>query len=308
MANNINFNKLVELAMEEKDFSHMRPVIEKELLHYDILFALSQAGILNELVFQGGTSLRLCHGSSRFSEDLDFAGGKEFTSINLINMKNCLESYIGKRYGLEIVIKEPKELKTDPVYAEVHVDKWQLSITTAPGQKSMPKQRIKIEVANVEAYTSEIMALQANYEFLPDGYSDTLLKVESLTEIMADKLIALANTSKYVRYRDIWDLRWLKQKGASVDSNLIKRKIEDYKIENYIKKVKDIKTRLPEIINGDKFKSEMKRFIPINIQNNTLNKEQFYPYLLTEIVKLYDQLELELELNGDNDELEFPMA
>jgi hypothetical protein len=77
------------------------------------------------------------------------------------------------------------------------VDKWQVSVTTAPEQKSIPRQRIKIEIASIEAYTSETMALQANYEFLPDGYADTLLKVETLDEIMADKLISLAKAEFY---------------------------------------------------------------------------------------------------------------
>jgi predicted nucleotidyltransferase component of viral defense system len=101
------------------------------------------------------------------------------------------------------VVREQSEFRG------INVDKWQVSVTTAPKQKSIPRQRIKIEIANIEAYTSETMALQANYEFLPDGYADTLLRVETLDEIMADKLISLANTEKYIRHRDIWDLRWL---------------------------------------------------------------------------------------------------
>ncbi|CDG92427.1 hypothetical protein XBP1_330002 [Xenorhabdus bovienii str. puntauvense] len=32
--------------------------------------------------FQGGTSLSLCYGGNRFSEDLDFAGGKDFRPAN----------------------------------------------------------------------------------------------------------------------------------------------------------------------------------------------------------------------------------
>ena len=35
-----DFLTLVELAMRAEGYAHMRPVIEKELLHYDILFAL----------------------------------------------------------------------------------------------------------------------------------------------------------------------------------------------------------------------------------------------------------------------------
>ena len=37
---------LVELAMREEGYSHMRPVIEKELLHYDLLFVLDKQGLL----------------------------------------------------------------------------------------------------------------------------------------------------------------------------------------------------------------------------------------------------------------------
>lgn len=54
------------------------PVVEKELLHYRILSAMQDGGLFGPIVFQGGTSLRLCHGSPRYSEDLDFAGGTGF--------------------------------------------------------------------------------------------------------------------------------------------------------------------------------------------------------------------------------------
>lgn len=39
------------------------PVVEKELLHYRILSAMQDGGFFGPIVFQGGTSLRLCHGS-----------------------------------------------------------------------------------------------------------------------------------------------------------------------------------------------------------------------------------------------------
>ena len=37
-----NFAQLVNKAMQVENVSHMRSVIEKELLHYDILFALEK--------------------------------------------------------------------------------------------------------------------------------------------------------------------------------------------------------------------------------------------------------------------------
>ena len=88
------FLTLVDLAMREPGRLHMRPVIEKELLHYDILFALDNADLLDKLTFQGGTSLRLCYGAPRFSEDLDFAGG-----INFLVRPMLLQGY-GRGSGL----------------------------------------------------------------------------------------------------------------------------------------------------------------------------------------------------------------
>jgi hypothetical protein len=48
----------------------------KEAIHLHLLSALSDAGILRYVVFQGGTALRLCYGGERYSEDLDFVCGK----------------------------------------------------------------------------------------------------------------------------------------------------------------------------------------------------------------------------------------
>ena len=50
-------NALVDMAVRDGHDENSRPVIQKELLHYDILFYLKQSGLLNDLVFQGGTSL-----------------------------------------------------------------------------------------------------------------------------------------------------------------------------------------------------------------------------------------------------------
>lgn len=293
MTNKANFVQLTELAMQGVGRAHMRPVIEKELMHYDILFCLDANGLLDQLTFQGGTSLRLCYGAPRFSEDLDFSGGVDFNSKQLQAMKTCLERYIGDRYGFEVSVKEPAELKDAPEYAGLNVDKWQVSIITAPERTDLPRQRIKIEVANIPSYSREPKALLANYDFLPDGYSDTLVLAESLDEIMADKLVSLVNTQRYVRNRDIWDLRWLKQQGAIVRMDWIKNKVSDYSVEDYSGKVATMLARLPDIIKGDTFRNEMSRFIPQDVQERTLHKEKFFIFLTAEITGLLQQVQLE---------------
>ncbi|MBU2737891.1 hypothetical protein [Acidithiobacillus concretivorus] len=63
-----DFNRYVDMAMAGRGLDAMRPVVEKELLHYELFNALDSEGLLKNLVFHGGTSLRLCRGSDRFRE------------------------------------------------------------------------------------------------------------------------------------------------------------------------------------------------------------------------------------------------
>jgi len=301
MAKIENFNGLVDRAMQMAEHPFMRPVIAKELLHYDILFCLDREGLFDQLTFQGGTALRLCYGSPRFSEDLDFAGGHDFKSSQLMLMKKCLEEYITGRYGLEISVKEPKDMVTFASHENIKVAKWQISITTEPEKKDIPKQKIKLEVTNVPAYARVPQALKRNYELLPDGYGDVLIMVESLEEIMADKLVALVSCQRYVRYRDIWDLHWLNQQGVKFNKKFVLTKIKDYKETDYAKNLDKTIIQLNEIIYSKAFKDEMTRFLPSDALERTLKKEKFLIFLLNEMSSIFLQVKKVLEGPASND-------
>lgn len=290
------FDALVEQAMIAGEHAHMRPVIEKELLHYDILHSLDRNRLLDRLVFQGGTCLRLIHGAPRFSEDLDFVGGPEFAAGDLANLKDCIERDIGRRYGLEVIVKPPRAMKEDPDERDIRVDKWQISVITAPDRPDIPRQRIKLEVASVPAWTRELHALRRNYDFLPDGVEDILIPTESLDEIMADKLVSLINCRRFVRHRDIWDLRWLAQQGAAPNRALVEHKIEDYDVEHWPEWAEEMRGQLPEIIHGKTFRDTLTRFIPVDVQERTLDREGFLEHLLQSTDQLLDQT-LRLILN-----------
>lgn len=290
MNDKADLEELVQLAMRQRGHDNLRPVIEKELLHADILFALDREGLLDQLTFQGGTSLRLCRGSNRFSEDLDFIGGRDFVSQQVIDIKQCVEEYVSRRYDLEVSVKQPHELRRAPGYAEINVDKWQIAIVTAPARRDLPKQRIKLEIANVPAYTREPLSLDLNYDFLPDGYRDLLILAESQNEIMADKLISLPNTRKYVRHRDIWDLQWLSQRGARLDIELVRQKLQDYGLDDYVALARDMQARLPAIIRGGDFHREMSRFLPSPVIERTLDQPKFGDYLIRENRDLLDRV------------------
>lgn len=272
----------------------MRPVVEKEILHYDIFHALNSGGFLRDLVFQGGTSLRLCRGSKRFSEDLDFAGGRGFTSEKMALVKNCIERHIGARYGLKVVVKEPKEAREDSDPENVRVDKWQVSVETSPGRRDLPQQRIKLEIANIPAYTRELVPLRTNYEFL-EGYNTVLVPTETMSEVMADKVIAFPASVKNIRHRDIWDLAWLtQQRNVALDPQLVIKKIADYGIEGYEQRLDDAIGKLVEIVEGRAFGDQMRRFIDAETCARTLDNPLFLEYLANTVGDLFQDMKAAL--------------
>lgn len=285
-----DFRRFVDRAMQDTGLAHMRPVIEKELLHYDILFCLEQGNLLDDLVVRGGTSLRLCRGGSRFSEDLDFAGGRDFSPSTLADMQACIEEYVGSRYGPEVGVREPSVQGEAPKHAELNIDKWQISVAVSPQRKDVPGQRIRVEVANVPAYTAEAVPLRVNYAFLPDGYGDMLIFAETLDEVMADKMVSLAATRNYVRYRDIWDLSWLRQQGATVRPDLVRRKLEDCRLPDDAAMFDDLAARIPGLVAGMEFKNEMRRFLPSDVYGRTFGSEKFEGFLVGAVAGLFEEL------------------
>ena len=188
MSNERNhFGEMVDLIMTDPALSAMRPVVEKELLHYEIFQALDADGLLKDLVFQGGTSLRLCRGSDRFSEDLDFAGGTTFSANSMIRVKECVEKRIGERFRLKVEVSNKSAKIGEDDIPHVRVAKWWISIETAPENSAMPRQRIKLEIANIPAHTRELVPLRTNYAAL-GGMPTVLVNAETMDEIMADKI------------------------------------------------------------------------------------------------------------------------
>lgn len=292
--NSEDFSRYVDRAMQGNDLDFVRPVVEKELLHYEIFGALDEAGLLKTLVFQGGTSLRLCYGSQRFSEDLDFAGGKSFSADNVREIKDCVSNRIGKRFGLDVTVREPKKESL----GIVHVDKWLVSIQTSPGRADLPRQKIKLEIANVPAYTREVLPLRINYPVLV-GRHQPLVAVETLNEILADKLIALPMsisrctdgtmefTPARIRHRDVWDIPWLMSQGARADVELVKNKIADYGLKEFPTYLDKAILAVPKISGSEAFRAQMARFLPQSRHQQVFGSGDYPTYLAKTINGLF---------------------
>lgn len=117
--------------------------IIRENIEIAILDALSQSKIIKNLIFYGGTSLRLAYNSPRFSEDLDFLMIKKIPQKEL---KTILENFVQDNPGA--TLKDYKE-KRHTLFALIN---YKTSLLKHP-------LNIKIEIAKRKNGVA--------YEFIP---------------------------------------------------------------------------------------------------------------------------------------------
>ena len=145
--------------------AQLRPVIEKELIRYDIFYVLQRKALMSAgMAFVGGTCLRLCYGSDRYSEDIDFHAWADFRPEDFDRIRSELERYIYDRYGFETEARSPKELKKDSDFANSRVSTWKVIIKTGGGRKDLPQQRINIDIACLPAYEASPRIIRTNYQ------------------------------------------------------------------------------------------------------------------------------------------------
>jgi len=279
----LDFAAYAQKLASENNAQTMLPVIEKELLHHEIIRAMGESGLLSNLVFQGGTCLRLCYGAPRHSEDLDFAGGVDFSASDLDELKGCIIQALANRYSVAVDVAEPKNDSS-------LVKKWSIRINTAPQRLDLPAQKISLEVASVPAYTKLPKMVQLNYEGLPSSYGDTILFAESLEEILADKLEAFV-CSGHIRHRDIWDMYWIMRRpNINLQEALIlrrKKEIDYREQEKFKTGLVRVTEQLGSIVNEREFEAQMRRFLPIDLHKKTIGRKEFRELLVTGIRELY---------------------
>jgi hypothetical protein len=273
------FDQLVDQALQTRaNLSPLRSVVEKELLHHDILREMAAAGLLAGLTFIGGTCLRACYGSSRLSEDLDFTGGNEFRRGDLAELGNVLTHRLKSRYGLPVRVSEP--VKTGG-----NVSTWKLVIETRPGQRHLPAQRINLDICGIPSHDPRPMMLRNLYG-IDLGTSGLILQAQSREEILADKVIAVAFHENRIKNRDLWDIGWLTQQSVELPAHLIPVKIRDHDREAAAF-VTSLEARLAALRTQSdvrlEFIKEMRRFLPVAAVRETIEKASYWGYL-TEIV------------------------
>jgi predicted nucleotidyltransferase component of viral defense system len=240
----------------------------KEAIHLHLLSALSEAGVLQHVIFQGGTALRLCYGGERYSEDLDFVCGKAGAYLKDVEFDALVDKALETTKqtlqrdfdidATQIALKRPAQPELVEG-SDVNVAAWQIVVPVNPTPKT-PKSRTKIEFANVPSYDSKPLTVSAAPGLVQ--IQDVILNAETPNEILADKAVALTARAA-LKFRDVWDVWFLVNKlGATPDREMVLKKFADYGTSDIAIKANARLDELATDATATAFYAEMKRFLP----------------------------------------------
>lgn len=247
----INADKIRQKAQADKVSLSL---VFKEHVQLVVLEYLFRKGLFAQMVFQGGTALRLAYQGVRYSEDLDFVLKKK----NLPCFKNMqaelltLAAHAKKAipFIMEARLKTQKETDSFRRYS---------LILRADFLNAADKTNI--EIANVPSRDHHTVILRHPEIALPPAVT-----VESPEEILGDKLLAFC-ARDYIKGRDLWDIHFLMNTlnvplNAAVIS-LFKMKAKDYgldrkRLSNSLKE----KTAQLKKDGAGPLRDEMDKFLP----------------------------------------------
>jgi predicted nucleotidyltransferase component of viral defense system len=266
------------LSKAERTGARVKSVYQEEM-QKAILTALSRKGCFNDIVFHGGTALRLFYGNPRYSEDIDLVvkEGRDHFDMSRY-MRNiermCLDTF---PFLDNVQVKDQK--------VEPELQRYILKTRSGDSQQNI---RVHIEIADVPSYYNKPRIL----DFPP---FQPAISVEETSEILADKVRALGYRP-FLKGRDLWDIYFLHvERSVEFDRALVERKVGDYNEE-----VSEIEDRFKEAnrkINQDGYSilsNEMDRFLPKQILESY---RPIYKDILQSVIDLITGFEGSLESN-----------
>ncbi len=270
-----------QIVRDEPGLAACLPVIEKELLHVEILRAMHQAGHLRRLTFKGGTCLRLCHGGLRFSEDLDFSGGSAFDPVLLADIENVLRARVEQRYGLEVTVASPAHVDG----RTRSVSRWVARIVTRPARRDsrLGVQRIKLEIDDREAPPDVApLPIRQRHALLADDFATFPIQAAPMADICTDKMVAYPMsvlTRDNPRHRDVWDIAWITERLDAGAASLAARAADKVAVRGLGARMPDAlrltAERSDALIESEGFRATLQRFVPLDVAVRTVGDPRY---------------------------------
>ena len=253
----------------------------KEYIQYLVLQFIYNHPQYKQLVFKGGSCLRICYGLPRLSEDLDFDyEAKRFSGRFLPDVEKYLSDEIRSKYFSPL---ETKIQSTTRLYL-----KFPFLYKLGLAEKSeSDKLYVKIEIEDAilpEASFALTPVSKLGFNFMAYHYD--------LPTLMSGKLHALLNRLWFkgekneidMKGRDFYDLYWFLQNNIKLNWRSLKK-------ITTVKNEKELKTtlieRISKTVTPQKLTYDLKNFLPDSVFVSDFSKN--YLELTKKMIEEYDE-------------------
>ncbi|MBN1365712.1 MAG: nucleotidyl transferase AbiEii/AbiGii toxin family protein [Syntrophaceae bacterium] len=168
----------------------MRDLIQHEQFELEVLSRLQSGRFLANLIFGGGTMLRLCHGLNRYSVDLDFWVVR---NMDWAKYYSRMEKYLGQFYKI--------------------ADSANKHFTILFELKSPQFPRsLKIEIRKTE----KKVKMETSIAYSPHSTAQVMLKTVALEDMMTSKIEAFLDRREI---RDAYDMEFMVKRGIVLNAD-----------------------------------------------------------------------------------------
>jgi len=208
-----------------------RHIRRSELFQLILLQHLYARPESSSLIFQGGTAIRWCHNSGRFSEDLDFV-----THLERPALERLMKGVEGVVLRESIAHFGPGRLTVTPRGERDEGVVWRVAFEP---QNMRDRIMVKVECERLRegaevASEPRVLGMQTAVSYLIARGEfriprpNSVLVVETLEEILSDKVRALLERP-YLKGRDIYDVWHLRDRlGVALVREVVERKFTCY--------------------------------------------------------------------------------
>ncbi len=166
----------------------MRDLIAQEKLEIEVLDRLKSGRFLEQMVFVGGTMLRLCHGLDRYSVDLDFW---LLTARDYQGWFTRLRDYLARHYQIRDA-----------------ADKFHSLLVELKSPQYPRSLKLEIRKDSVATATEQAIA------YSPHATRQVLVRSVPLHLMMASKTEAFLSRKEI---RDLYDMEFMVKKGVEIE-------------------------------------------------------------------------------------------
>ena len=228
--------------------------ILKEYLQFPVLSFIYNNKKYKNLIFTGGSCLRVCFGLPRMSEDLDFDLKKsDWKKFDIEELANDIQKYFKKDFLFDVQIKTQGNRRIYlkfPILKELGVASGSesdlLYVKIEPTESGFTKP--EIEVQSIFKY---------GYNFIVKRYSLSFLMTGKLNAIFLRKWFSGKESEIDIKGRDFYDLYWYLEKGVEPNYSNLKKSI---KISNQKELYKELRRRIEKNITSKKLFYDLKNF------------------------------------------------